>query len=121
LGRRCGARRGGGTRGGAIVGVVHTQATTAEVVTVEAADRIRCLRVASVLDESESARPAGFAIGADVDADDTSSRSEKLRELLLGRGEAQIADENLGRNDDLLWMKGFGLCVMGDGLGACPV
>ncbi len=54
LGRRRRTRRRR-TRGRTIVGVIHSQATPAEVVTVEASDRIRGLRVASVLDERESA------------------------------------------------------------------
>ena len=51
--RGAGPRRG--TRRWTIVGVIHPQPTAAEVVTVEASDRIRCLRFGSVLDESEPA------------------------------------------------------------------
>ncbi len=53
--RRWGGTGRAGARGRPIVGVVHSQAAPAEVVTVEASDRIRCLRVGSVLDESEPA------------------------------------------------------------------
>jgi hypothetical protein len=85
-------------------------------VAVEAPNRVGCLGVAAVLDKRESARSAGVAISTDVNANDVSCRGEKLGELLLGCGEAQIANEDLGRNNALLCVMGLGLCVMGDGL-----
>jgi hypothetical protein len=100
------ARARGGASGRPIVSVVDAQAPPAEVMTVETADGIRSLGIAAVLDEREAARSAGFAIGADVYADDAPCCGENLRELLLGGVEAQIADENLGRNKALL-------CVLG--------
>jgi hypothetical protein len=89
-------------------------------VTVEASDRVGCLGFGSVLDEGEAARPAGFAIGTNVDANDASCRGEKVRELLLGRAEAQIADKNLGRNNYLLWVRVLGLCVWVMASGRAP-
>ena len=77
---------------------------------VEAANRVGGIRVGPVLDEREAARSAGLAIGTDVHADEASGSGENFGELLFSRAEAQIADENLGRNDALL------LCVVFDRL-----
>jgi hypothetical protein len=61
-----------------IVGVVDAQPTAAEVVAVEAANRIGRLDVGAVFDEGESPRPTGLAIRADVNAYDASRFCENL-------------------------------------------
>ena len=50
------------------------------------------------LDERESARPAGLAIGRQVHVDDAPRFGEQRRQLLLGGAEIQIAYKNLRRN-----------------------
>ena len=92
----------------AIFGIVDPEATSTEVVPVETANRVGGLGVGCELGESEPARPSGLAIGTDVDAGNLSSLGQQCGELLLGRVEAQITDEDLVRNDRLLlvWVGG---------------
>jgi len=74
LRRGRGARRASSTRAcrRPIVGVVDAQPAAAEVVAIEAANRIGRLDVGAVFDEGESPGPTGLAIGAYVNAYDAS-------------------------------------------------
>jgi hypothetical protein len=80
LWRGRGARRAppAGARRRPIVGIVDTQSSAAEVVAVEAANRIGRLGVGAVFDEGESPRPTGLAVRADVYAYDASRFTENL-------------------------------------------
>ena len=91
-----------------ILGAVHAQAPAAEIVTVELKNGGGGLGIGPELGEGEAARASGLPIGTDVNAGDLSGLRQQRGELLLGRVEAQITDEDLVRNDRLLlvWLSG---------------
>ena len=90
-------------RGRPVLGVVDAQPAATEVETIEAANGIGGDRIGLEFGERESAGATGFAIRADVDTNDAADLGEHLREVLLRRVETQITNENLGRNNSLLW------------------
>src|SRR5690606_14179202 len=79
--------------GPALYGGVDPQWPAAELVAVEAFDR--CLRSFGVgkLDERESARPPGRAIGGEEDLRDGPGLREQLHEVVLGGRKLEVADE----------------------------
>jgi hypothetical protein len=65
-------------------------------VVVELLDGRFGLLLSGELDEGEAARPAGGAVGGEVDVDYLAGFGEQLAELVLGGVETEIADEDLG-------------------------
>jgi hypothetical protein len=72
---------------------VDVQFAAAELATVEAGDGLFAIVVAGHLDEPETARAAGIAVGEDTDSIDLSIGRKQLPQLIFRGIEAEVADE----------------------------
>jgi hypothetical protein len=81
---------------GPVVCGVDPQLSAIDLLTVEAAYRLRRFRLAGELDEGEPSRAAGFAVDSDVNVRDLSGCSECGGELLLCSAEAQVTNVDPG-------------------------
>src|SRR5262249_9377563 len=93
-----GAARPGSASRGLVVGVVHSQPTSAVLEAVEAADGVCRHGGIGGLRGREAARPAGDTVNAEPDAHPRVHLDEHRAKLVLGGLETKIADENGGRN-----------------------
>src|SRR5579862_9404293 len=82
------------TAAGALLGLVHAQRTTTEVLAVEALDGLRGIG-ARHLNETETARAAGVAVGDDAHGLDGAVLSKQLAHFGVGSGERQVANIDL--------------------------
>src|SRR5262249_26774808 len=81
----------------ALARLVDFQGTAVELVAVERLDRRLRILIGTHLDDTESARAAGLGVGQDRDAlDRASALGERRTQGVLGRGEVEIADVELG-------------------------
>src|SRR5437867_10854610 len=85
-----------------VVGVVHAQASPAQLEGVEAPDRVGGPRRVGELGEREAAWPAGDPVRAQAHAHAGIHIEEHRAQLLLGGLEREVADEGRGRNGGLL-------------------
>ncbi len=85
-----------------ILGAVHPQAPSPQVVAVELTNRVGSFGIGGELGEGKTTRAAGFAIGTDVNAGNLTRLRQQRGELVLRSIKAQIADEDFVRNDRLL-------------------
>jgi hypothetical protein len=95
-----GARAAGPGR--TVLGLVHAQGPSLEVAAVHGGDALLRRIVVLELHEGEAAGAARLAIGGQLGVDDLAYCGECLEELVARDVEAQIADEDLVRNDDSL-------------------
>jgi len=73
---------------------VHANRTSAEVLSVEAANRFGRLGVGRELDERKAARATGLAIGYDARSHDRPDGFERFEQFLVCEAETQIADKD---------------------------
>jgi hypothetical protein len=82
---------------------IHAQPSPPEIIAVELPDCVGSFGIRPELGKRETARTAGLTISADVNACNLSGLGQQRGELLLGRVETQISDEDFVRNDRLLF------------------
>src|SRR5271165_5978763 len=86
-----------GTAVFARLGFVNGQRPAVEVGPVEGSDRL--IGAFAHLDEPETARPAGLAIGGYLGSGNTAVSREHLAEIIRGGREGEVADENVLAHD----------------------
>src|SRR5262249_14219017 len=79
----------------AVASFVHLQRATVQLVSVELLNRLLRLGVRGHLDETETARLTGIAVGDDRHGLASAGRGEQRLEVLIGGGEGKIADVQL--------------------------
>ena len=76
-----------------LLGLIHTQRSTAKLVSVELRDRRGSGAGIGELDEGEAPRLPGVAIGGEEDLTDLTDRGEQLLELGLWRIKCEVSDK----------------------------
>src|SRR5689334_21865313 len=89
------------TASAALLSLVDAQRATAELLAIEILDGARCVG-ARHLDEAETARAAGVAIGDDAHRLDGAMLCEQLTDLGVGSRKRQVAHVNSGHAIKLL-------------------
>jgi hypothetical protein len=78
---------------------VDFQIAAADVFAVQGRDGFGCFGIVGHFDETETAGPAGLAIGGDVHAGELAERLEKSAQILCGGLKAHIADKEILHGD----------------------
>ncbi len=81
------------TSGSTLLGLIHTQRSTAKLVSVEFLDRRGSGAGIGELDEGKAPRLPGVAIGGKEDLTNLTDRGEQLLELGLWRIEGEVSDK----------------------------
>ena len=81
-----------------VLGGVDRELPPVNLAVVEEPDRLGCLGLTAELDEREPPRPAGLAIGGQVDLDDRASRGQELRQGVRRGPELQVPYKDAGWN-----------------------
>lgn len=81
-----------------VLGHVDVELASLELVLVELLDALLGFFLVRELDEGETSRPAGVAVGRQIDVNDLPGFCEQVGELALGRVVTQVSDKYLGWN-----------------------
>src|SRR6185295_8420112 len=90
--------------GSPVFGFGHPDLAPFQLMAFELLDRGGRLRVVAELDEGESSRPAGGAVGGEENFDHLADLGKQRLEIALGRVVTEVADEHSRADDRLLFL-----------------